>query len=43
MEREREREKGRDSFGILFTGYLLSIVKIKREIESEREKDIEGV
>ena len=29
---ERERKKKRDSFGILYTGYLLSIVKIKREI-----------
>ena len=52
-ERERERERERDSFGLLYTGYLLSIVNIKREIEREikrerererkreREKDIE--
>ena len=45
MEKEREREldrkkereikieRARDSFGILYTGYLLSIVKIKREGE----------
>ena len=32
MERERE------SFLILYTGYLLSIVKIKKEIERERER-----
>ena len=30
-----EREKKRDSFWILYTGYLFSIVKIKREIEKE--------
>ena len=31
---ERKRKKReRDSFGILYTGYLLSLVKIKREIE----------
>ena len=36
---ERERDRERYSFGILFTDYLLSIVKIKREIEREyREK-----
>ena len=29
----------RDSFGILYTGYLLSIVKIMREIDSERERE----
>ena len=29
-------ERERDSFGILYTGYLLSIVKIKKEIERER-------
>ena len=29
----------RDSFGIIYTGYLLSIVKIKREIEKKREKE----
>ena len=37
MEIEREKENERDFFGILYTGYLLSIVKIKREIERERE------
>ena len=39
-ERERKRKKERDCFGILYTGYLLSIVKIKREIERD-EKDRE--
>ena len=47
LEREREREKEgeslerereRDSFRILYTGYPLSIVKIKREIDRERER-----
>ena len=33
-----EREKERDSFRILYTGYLLSIVKIKRKRE-KREKE----
>ena len=38
MEWERERE--RDSFGILYTGYILSIVNIKREIErGKRERE----
>ena len=39
-ERERERKRGRErnSFGILYTGYLLSIVKIKREIEINRNR-----
>ena len=32
LEREREKERERDSFGILYTGYLLSIVKIKRDL-----------
>ena len=32
-------ERERDSFGILYTGYLLSIVKIKREIEREKERE----
>jgi hypothetical protein len=30
-------ERERDSFGILYTVYLLSIVKIKRVIERKRE------
>ena len=34
-EKEGDREIG--SFGILYTGYLLSIVKIKRERERERQ------
>ena len=34
-------ERERDSFGILYTGYLLSIVKIKRE-RIEREKKERG-
>ena len=44
MEREREREsvrkreKMRDNFGILYSGYLLSILKIKRDIYIERER-----
>ena len=37
MERERER----DRFEILYTGYLLSIVKIKREIQRKRERELE--
>jgi hypothetical protein len=32
-ERVKERESERDNFGILYTGYLLSTVKIKRERE----------
>jgi hypothetical protein len=40
---EREREKY--SFGILYTGYLISVVKNKRErereIEIERVREIE--
>ena len=34
-------ERERDRFGILYTGYLLSIVKIKRE-RIEREKKERG-
>ena len=30
---EREKEIERDSFGMIYTGYQLSIVKIKRERE----------
>ena len=37
-EKGKKRERERDSFGILDTGYLLSIVKIKRKIERDREK-----
>ena len=33
--KERERKR----FGILYTGYLLSIVKIKREKERERKRE----
>ena len=33
-----EREK-RDIFGKFYTGYLLSIVNIKRERETERERE----
>ena len=33
--REREK-KERDSFGILYTGYLLSIVKIKSDRERSK-------
>ena len=41
LEREREKKKKEgDSFGILYTGYLLSIVKIKREIQRKRENTI---
>ena len=36
--REDERGKERGNFGILYTGYLLSIVKIKKEIDREIEK-----
>ena len=38
-KRESERERERDDFKILYTGYLLSIVKIKREIYKERERE----
>ena len=31
----------RDSFEILYTGYLLSIVKIKRERENDKKKERE--
>ena len=34
-------ERERDSFGILYTGYLLSIVKIKRGRERQRERERE--
>ena len=34
-------ERERDSFGILNTGYLLSIVKIKRETDRYRERERE--
>ena len=34
-------ERERDSFRIIYTGYLLSIVNIKREIEKKREKERE--
>ena len=34
-------ERERNSFGILYTGYLLSIVKIKRERERERKSERE--
>ena len=34
-------ERERDSFGILYTGYLLSIVKIKREIERGKKRERE--
>ena len=33
---ESENEKERDSFGILYTGDLLSIVKIRRERERSK-------
>ena len=33
-----ERERVRDSFWILYTGYLLSIVKTMSEIDRERER-----
>ena len=35
-------ERERDSFGILYTGYLLSILRLReREIERERERERE--
>ena len=34
-------KRKRDSFGILYTGYLLSIEKIKRERKRERKKERE--
>ena len=30
-KREKERKRERESFEILYTGYLLSLVKMKRE------------
>ena len=38
-KRKSKRKRERDSFGILYTGYLLSIVKIERELERERERE----
>ena len=46
LSEKEKKKRERDSFGILYTGYLLYIVKIKREIdkkergkrEREREK-----
>jgi hypothetical protein len=32
-------ERERESFGILYMGYLLSIVKIKREIGGDRKRE----
>ena len=34
-------KRERDSLGILYTGYLLSIVKIKRVLERERDRERE--
>jgi hypothetical protein len=34
---ERIRKRERDSFWILYTGYLLSIVKIKRKRERDKQ------
>ena len=39
MERKIEKEKERNSFGILYTDYLSSIVKIKRDREREKERE----
>ena len=33
------KERERDSFGILYTGYLLSIVKIIRDVEIVRKRE----
>ena len=35
------KERNRDSFWILYTGFLLSIVKIKREKERQRQSERE--
>ena len=35
-------KRERDSLWILYTGYLLSLVKIKRQIEREKEKGKRG-
>ena len=35
---ERKKKSERYSFGMLYTGYLLSIVKIKKERERESER-----
>ena len=34
-------ERERDSFGISYTGYLLSVVKIERERERGKERERE--
>ena len=40
IERKREKEiVERDSFGILYTGYLLSIEEVNREKGRERERE----
>jgi hypothetical protein len=36
--RETFGERKRDSFGIVYTNYLLSIVKIKREVKREKRE-----
>ena len=40
-ERKREKEREKEIFGILYTGYLLTILKIKREKgrEGKRERE----
>ena len=38
-ERERKKERVRVKFGIFYTGYLLFIVKNKKELEIERERE----
>ena len=37
--RERERDREKDSFRILYTGYLLSIERQERETEIDRERE----
>ena len=39
IKSKRKKERKRDSFGILYTGYILLLVKIKREREREIERE----
>ena len=40
-ERKKKRGRERDSFGILYKGYLLSTVKVKKERDRKRETEKE--
>ena len=43
MEIFGEKKRKRESFGILYTGYPLSIVKIKREKREGRERATKNI